>query len=235
MEIDKESCHVAHRIYWKTCLEYLIGSITLMGIILFVYQRLQQRIKKKKLLETRKDERLLLSDSSSLSWITKKTTSLLSVSVQPLQISPHLFLGCRNTIVYLDKYKITSILNISRTPDSKFLSLPTSIRYKQISIADSPQARIGQYFASSNAFIESAISKNQNVLVHCAHGISRSATLVIAYLMWKRRISRDAATDIVRQSAPRINPNVGFIQQLMNYQLLLGITAVADTITRRIT
>lgn len=48
-----------------------------------------------------------------------------------------------------------------------------------------------------------------NVLVHCYAGISRSATVVIAYLMKKRDIGHRQAMSLVSQYRPQINPNSG--------------------------
>ncbi len=55
-----------------------------------------------------------------------------------------------------------------------------------------------------------------NVLVHCASGISRSASTIIAYLICrtKGRISFDEALVLVRQNRPSANPNIGFRRQL---------------------
>lgn len=51
------------------------------------------------------------------------------------------------------------------------------------------------------------------VLVHCARGISRSATLALAYLMIKERLTLVEATEAVRRHR-NILPNIGFLNQL---------------------
>ena len=48
-------------------------------------------------------------------------------------------------------------------------------------------------------------------------GKSRSATLVIAYLMHKYHISPTQALEQIRQSRPLCEPNEGFMQQLELY------------------
>ena len=52
------------------------------------------------------------------------------------------------------------------------------------------------------------------MLVHCMMGISRSASTVIAYLMWKERIGFVAAAQRVYAARPFISPNPGFVLQL---------------------
>ena len=76
---------------------------------------------------------------------------------------------------------------------------------------------------------QSALEANAKVFVHCQHGVSRSATIVIAYLMWARGLPYEQALDHVRNARPTINPNIGFACALLqwgstlNPQLVDGI------------
>lgn len=54
------------------------------------------------------------------------------------------------------------------------------------------------------------------VLVHCREGVSRSATLVVAYLMLKEGMTVQDAVRTVRESR-EICPNEGFLQQLCDF------------------
>eukprot|EP00887_Chlorella_sp_A99_P007946 scaffold12.g7946.t1 len=51
------------------------------------------------------------------------------------------------------------------------------------------------------------------VLVHCSQGVSRSATLAIAYLMWKQEAGYDEVFAAVKAARGVANPNIGFICQ----------------------
>ncbi|ELU10599.1 hypothetical protein CAPTEDRAFT_95943, partial [Capitella teleta] len=55
------------------------------------------------------------------------------------------------------------------------------------------------------------------VLVHCQHGLSRSASLVLAYLMMKTGVDLISAVKQVKQ-VRCIRPNSGFIRQLVQLQ-----------------
>lgn len=66
--------------------------------------------------------------------------------------------------------------------------------------------------------IDSALRRGCNVLVHCQQGISRSAAIVIAYLIRKRGMSFDSAVTFVRQRRPCIKPNSGFVRCLREWE-----------------
>jgi protein-tyrosine phosphatase len=54
--------------------------------------------------------------------------------------------------------------------------------------------------------------------VHCYAGRSRSATVVIAWLMRTRHLSMDDAFALVRSKRELVHPNVGFVSQLRDYE-----------------
>lgn len=60
--------------------------------------------------------------------------------------------------------------------------------------------------------------KRGSVLVHCAAGVSRSASCVIAYLMKTRSWTFQQAMGFVKQKRRVIFPNYGFQQQLRVFQ-----------------
>lgn len=56
--------------------------------------------------------------------------------------------------------------------------------------------------------------KQLKVLVHCRKGVSRSATIVAAYLMFKKRKPHGQIIDLIHCCRPKINPTSSFQVQL---------------------
>ena len=61
---------------------------------------------------------------------------------------------------------------------------------------------------------QSAHAGGGRVLLHCSQGVSRSATLAIAYLMWQRAAAFDEVLAAVKAVRGVANPNIGFICQV---------------------
>ena len=62
------------------------------------------------------------------------------------------------------------------------------------------------------------------VLVHCGAGVSRSASLCIAYLMRRNAWNAAKARKHCQQRRSLVNPNDGFWRSLCAFEQVLGIT-----------
>ena len=134
------------------------------------------------------------------------------------QITENLYLGNlydAQNISYLLKIGIQKVLSLITDP--QLLYYPKEIEHKLIKINDFPRENIIQYFGECLLFIED----NRKILVHCVAGASRSATIVIAYLMWKNQLDYKESAKFVEQMRPCINPNYGFVRQLQIFDKLL--------------
>ena len=58
-------------------------------------------------------------------------------------------------------------------------------------------------------------------LVNCSAGVSRSASVCIAFLMAEHQMSFQEAFETVAKARPEICPNTGFRDQLLEYEELL--------------
>jgi protein-tyrosine phosphatase len=84
-------------------------------------------------------------------------------------------------------------------------------------LRDQVDADIQSHFDAVNDFIDKAIQQSGCVFVHCQAGVSRSPTLVIAYLMSRHSMTLDQAYSFVQHRRPLIKPNDGFLRQLIQY------------------
>lgn len=69
--------------------------------------------------------------------------------------------------------------------------------------------------------IDSYLTNNQKVVVNCFAGVSRSSSIVIAYIMYKYKLTLEEAFQYVKSKRPIIQPNPGFMQQLKELEPLL--------------
>lgn len=69
------------------------------------------------------------------------------------------------------------------------------------------------------SFIESARKNNENILVHCRGGLNRSPTIVIAYLMVKRKMTLGDAYNLVKSKREKMSPHKKYIEQLKEYEM----------------
>jgi len=119
----------------------------------------------------------------------------------------------------LRRNNITHILNVGTGIKNAF---PEEFDYKTVETLDLPEMQICHYFEEMFDFITDGF-KNGAVLVHCNAGVSRSAAVVLGYLMSSNRLSLEDAMKILRQARPCVKPNEGFLCQLQDYQKQLGL------------
>jgi atypical dual specificity phosphatase len=142
---------------------------------------------------------------------------MMSITAQVDEIDKFLYLtgasGVRRD--HIRQRGITCIINC--TIEVPNLSLP-NVEFINVRIDDSPYALIGRFFDECADKIEQHRLVGGNVLVHCMAGVSRSASIIIAYLVRYREMSLRDAYMLVRGKRSIIRPNVGFWKQLIEYE-----------------
>uniref|UniRef100_A0A7N0SX39 Dual specificity protein phosphatase PHS1 n=1 Tax=Kalanchoe fedtschenkoi TaxID=63787 RepID=A0A7N0SX39_KALFE len=92
---------------------------------------------------------------------------------------------------------------------------PEVFEYINFSISDSEDTDISCIFAEACDFIDYVEQAGGRVLVHCFEGRSRSATLVLAYLMLRKRFTLLDAWNMLKRVHRRAQPNDGFAKILV--------------------
>jgi protein-tyrosine phosphatase len=137
------------------------------------------------------------------------------------KILDHLFLGTEwNASNYdaLSNDRVTHILNVSSEVDNFFLD---TFKYLNIRVLDIDETDLMKEFDRANKFIQEAKEQGTCCLVHCKMGVSRSASIVLAYLMKENSWTLEQAYQFAKQRRACINPNDGFRQQLKTYESIL--------------
>jgi protein-tyrosine phosphatase len=140
----------------------------------------------------------------------------------PYQILPYLYLGCRKVAACLPSLRasgIGNVLNVTSSVPNKFAA--AGLNYKQIAVEDSHDVNMILHLPEAFAFIERARLSGERVLVHCHAGMSRSVTVILAYLMKFGNHTLDSAYEHVKQIKPDISPNFSFMGQLLEYECTL--------------
>ena len=129
-------------------------------------------------------------------------------------VEPLLFIGSQDAAANMDdirKNDIGAIVNCAHGPNY----FPDKLSYLQIKLLDTLQQPLSPDILKQVCdFIAAAQQDNCAVGVHCNAGVSRSASLVIAFLMLRRNMSFQDAFEKVKQARPSICPNASFLEQL---------------------
>ena len=148
----------------------------------------------------------LLTDKTQLSskWIDKITDKIYLGEKEGLK-DPE----------YFSQEKITHVLSLL---DFEF-SLPDELNlvHKLISIEDDSKSNLLKIIKECIKYIE----KSDKIFIHCMYGVSRSPSIVIAYLMWKTHCSFDDTYFFVKNRREFVEPNDGFIEQLKLFEKLI--------------
>ena len=138
------------------------------------------------------------------------------------QITENIYLGNYEASInpeYLSQIgitKILSVMDVGAPNYNEFYNGPYFIQ-KIVKVVDYPTENIIKYFGECINFIFGY----DKVLVHCSAGASRSATIVIAYIMWSKRMPYEKALYFVSDKRYCVCPNLGFREQLQLFDKLL--------------
>ena len=130
-------------------------------------------------------------------------------------IIDNIYLGDFRTadnINILRQYNITHIINCAFNLPNRY---PDQITYKRLNLRDEPDQPITERLEEAYKFIKE--NKDKNIFVHCVFGKSRSASVVIFYVMKEKKLNFQDAKNFVKNIRNIVDPNAGFEAELNKY------------------
>ncbi|KAJ7895380.1 protein-tyrosine phosphatase-like protein, partial [Mycena leptocephala] len=111
----------------------------------------------------------------------------------------------------LDALGVTHVVSVCEIPPI----VSSKIAHLHVCIVDLPIADIGEHFEQTTTFIRDALAvTGTKVLVHCLGGLSRSVSVVCAYLIAAKGLTAAEAIAFTKDRRRIAHPNAGFRAQL---------------------
>lgn len=137
--------------------------------------------------------------------------------VYPSMITENLFLSgkhCAENEKVINDLRIQGIVNCSNNIPNYF---EKTVKYHRVPIEDSLDEDLSIILPDVISFLKE--NEKKTILVHCQRGQSRSASVVIAFLMSINKWSFDEAFNFVKLCRPYIKLNNSFEQQLRSIEV----------------
>lgn len=137
-----------------------------------------------------------------------------------------LYIGGLYALYQTDLIKAAGITHVLSVVDYEpGLDKPHLSGLKKLHIwaQDDPNEDLLQWFERTSAFIKEGLEGEQGgaVFVHCAMGKSRSATVVVAFLMARYGVGAEEGMRWVEEGRAVCDPNSGFKEQLRVWGVML--------------
>ncbi|XP_037716325.1 protein phosphatase Slingshot isoform X1 [Drosophila subpulchrella] len=155
------------------------------------------------------------------SFIDAEMLVILGQMDAPTKIFEHVYLGSEwnaSNLEELQKNGVRHILNVTREIDNFF---PGTFEYFNVRVYDDEKTNLLKYWDDTFRYITRAKAEGSKVLVHCKMGVSRSASVVIAYAMKAYQWEFQQALEHVKKRRSCIKPNKNFLNQLETYNGML--------------
>jgi len=162
----------------------------------------------------------LASSHEGLSNEQQSLAALASDDSNPCLIDTGLYMGGMQAAMNkkaLLQEGITHVVNCAKNIKrvwTKFKEWTKTFTYLSMDMDDDSVCQIREHVYNALPFIDAAIQEGGKVFVHCAQGVSRSGTIVVAYLMAKHQIPFEDALRMAKDGRAIARPNSSFTTQL---------------------
>lgn len=111
---------------------------------------------------------------------------------------------------------ITHVLNLAlELEESDF---PDCVNVRCVALRDSEQEDLGAHLDELVEYVHKVIQDGGRIVVNCVAGVSRSASVVLAYKVRHEGLSLHDAFKMVLSARPVISPNLGFWRTLLVWE-----------------
>jgi hypothetical protein len=117
-----------------------------------------------------------------------------------------------NDSFILELLSITHIINVTDR-----ILVDQSRQILHIPSKNGRLAELSESFHATNAFLDTCYQQGCRVLVHCERGVSRSSTIILAYLMYHKKWTVSQAFEYLLSKRPQASPNHVLLLQLIRY------------------
>jgi atypical dual specificity phosphatase len=141
---------------------------------------------------------------------------------QVAKITDHLYLSSfvGATDYNLTKFNISCIITVCKeVPKVEF----KNIESVKLDVVDRPTESLAKYFDFVCDKINEVVNKKGVCLVHCVAGVSRSASMILAYLMKYHKMNLKDAHSFVKSKRPFVSCFINFINFYTEKNLILII------------
>eukprot|EP00188_Purpureofilum_apyrenoidigerum_P002204 Plantae.Rhodophyta-Purpureofilum_apyrenoidigerum.ctg23399.p1 GENE.Plantae.Rhodophyta-Purpureofilum_apyrenoidigerum.ctg23399~~Plantae.Rhodophyta-Purpureofilum_apyrenoidigerum.ctg23399.p1 ORF type:complete len:368 (+),score=75.22 Plantae.Rhodophyta-Purpureofilum_apyrenoidigerum.ctg23399:180-1283(+) len=107
---------------------------------------------------------------------------------------------------------ITHVLNVS--DKESFLGVGATYELLNIPLCDFGTSTLEKELPAALKYIDSCFAENGRILVHCSHGVNRSASVTLAYLMLRKKLTLKEAWIKVKTLRPIVFPHDSYLSQL---------------------
>ena len=112
---------------------------------------------------------------------------------------------------YLKDHNISAVVNCAEDLTSNYKDL----KFIELNLFDNELQSLFPKFDVAYKFIK--LHSQANILIHCVVGMSRSASLVVFYLMKEKGWDYDTCLAYMKERRPIVCPNEGFEKKLKKY------------------
>jgi len=143
-------------------------------------------------------------------------------------VAPYVYIGDKRMAKdkeLMQTLGITHIVNVTKDIRNYFDIPP--FKYLKCPCDDTDVAMLNDHFDKAADFIAEGVSEGHAVLVHCQQGVSRSTSIVLAYLIKKQNLTLKEAYTKVRAARPEAKPKQNFLSQLIAFEQKIARNAVS--------